>query len=111
MGDDLRGLNIPFPPKDHWRTHVAIAVVMFAVLLYGVAGDFGKVFLAATLTVFPGLALFTFGGNALSRLGEDGRSSDLQKFLFWLLVVVYMALARTVLLPLALALIDRVSPF
>src|SRR5215510_14988974 len=109
MGSDLRGLNIPFPPKDHWRTHIVIAVVMFAVLLYGVAGAFGKVFLAATLTYFPGLALFTFGGNAISRLGEEGRSGDLQKILFWLLVVGYMALARTVLLPLALVLIDRVT--
>ena len=109
MATDLRGLNIPFPPKDHWRTHVVIAVVMFAVLLYGVAGTFGKAFLAATLTYFPGLALFLFGGNALSRLGEAGRSGDLQKFLFWILVAAYMALAKTVLLPLALGLIDHVG--
>ena len=109
MGSDLRGLNIPYPPKDHWRAHIIIAVVMFAVLLYGVAGSFGKVFLAATLTYFPGFALFLFGGNALSRLGEAGRGGDLQKVLFWILVAGYMAFARAILLPLALVLIDSVA--
>jgi len=108
MGSDIRGLNIPFPPKEHWRTHIAIALVMFAMLLYGVAGDFGKVFLAATLTYFPGLGVFLLGGNVLSRLGEAGRSGDLQKLLFWILVAGYMALGRTVLFPLTLALLDHV---
>lgn len=104
---DLRGLNIPFPPKDHWRTHIIIAVVMFAVLLYGVGGNFGKVFLAVTLTYFPGLMFFLMGGNALSRLGESGRSGDWAKLLFWLLVFVYTALAKTVFLPIAIRLLDQ----
>jgi nitrate reductase NapE component len=109
MGTELRGLNIPFPPRDHWRTHVVIAVVMFAVLLYGVAGAFGRVFLAATLIYLPGLALFVFGGNALSRLGESGRSGDLQKLLFWVLVGGYIALAKSVLLPLAIRGLEHVA--
>ena len=109
MGADLRGLNIPFPPKDHWRTHIFIAVVVFAALLYGVAGDFGKVFLAATLSYLPGLALFVMGGNALSRLGETGRSGDLGQLLFWFLVAGYTAVAKTVLLPIAIRVLDYVA--
>lgn len=106
MSTDFRGLNIPFPPKNHFRTHIVIAVVLFAVLLYGATDAFGKIFLAATLTYLPGLVVFTLSGNALSRLNEGG---DLLKLLFWTLVVAYIALAKSVLLPLAIALIDHVA--
>jgi hypothetical protein len=109
MSTDFRGLNIPFPPRNHWRTHVVIAVVMFAILLYGVAEALGKVFLAATLTYLPGLAVFVLGGNALARLGESGSGGDPPKLLFWLLVGGYIAFAKTVLLPIVLELIDHAS--
>ena len=106
MSSDLRGLNIPFPPKDHWGTHIAIAVAMFAVLLYGVAGAYGKAFLAAMLVYLPGLILFLLSGNALSRLRGRG---DLSRVLFWFLVVAYFAIAKKLLLPLAIELIDHVA--
>ena len=85
---------------------MVIAVVMFAVLLYGVGGSYGKAFLAATLTYFPGLALFIFGGGLISRLSGG---NDLQKLLFWSLVAGYMAVAKAVLMPMALQLIDHAA--
>jgi hypothetical protein len=105
MSADLRGLNIPFPPKDHWRAHVLIAVVMFTVLLYGVSADYGKAYLAAALAYLPGLAVFILGGSLFGRLGG---SSDLQRIGFWLLVAGYMWLAKSLLFPLALELLDHV---
>ena len=106
---DLRGLNVPFPTKDRWRLHVAIAVLAFAILLYGASGSFGRVFLAAVIAYMPGLLLFILSDNFVSRLSQDGRSGNGGKLLFYLLVVVYMAIARRLLLPLATDVLDRIA--
>ena len=105
MNQDIRGLNVPFPPKNHWRAQALVAVVLFAIPLYGVSENYGKAYIAALLAFLPGLALFNLGGGILKRLQSTG---DPGKIVFWSLVAAYLFFAKSLLFPFAIELVDRV---
>lgn len=99
-----KALNIPYPPKDYWKTRVFLAVILFAPVLGIFSVDMAKAYFAGILAFLPGLWLLIMSDRISKPLKEH---SDIGQVFYWVLITGYMWLSKTILFPLSFALIDQ----
>jgi len=105
MQTESKPLNIPYPPKDYWKFRVLLAVILFTPVLLIFSVDAAKAYFACILSILPGLWLLILSSRISKPMKEH---SDLGQILYWVLVTGYLWLAKAVLFPTAISLIDHV---
>ena len=90
-----KSLEVPLHRKDRFGFILVVACALVAVLVWLVDASFGYAFVAACLVVLPPLLVVLFAPNALRR-AESGRRFGLVAVG---LLLVYIAIGKSVLLP------------
>lgn len=105
MHSEPKSLNIPYPPKDYWKVRVLFAVILFTPVLAIFSTDAAKAYCAGLMAFLPGLWLLIMSEKIAKPLKEH---SDIGQVFYWVLITGYMWLAKAVLFPAAIVIINRV---
>jgi len=103
MNLEPKNLNIPLERKERWGFALVSACVLAAVLAWLLNASFARAFVASCIVALPALWLFFLPPPAARAL-----MSRVPRFFVYLLLFGYLALAKTVLVPIVLGLLEHV---
>ena len=106
MDIEPESLNIPLEQKDRLGYWVLAGCLVFAIVSALVSPTFAIVFCASSVVGLPVLWLFMVSRKARRVLAPWG---DLGCVVFYLTLFTYIALAKSVLVPTVVGLIERMS--
>ncbi|MFZ5888351.1 MAG: hypothetical protein ACOYYF_12885 [Chloroflexota bacterium] len=98
-------LNIPFERKERWGLRLLAACVSVAVVSALVNPTFAVVFSASAIVGLPVLYLLFFPSPASRAFAASG---DFGRIAFYLALFGYIALAKSVLVPIVIGVIEHV---
>ncbi|PKO34564.1 MAG: hypothetical protein CVU34_07360 [Betaproteobacteria bacterium HGW-Betaproteobacteria-7] len=97
-------LNIPLERKEHWGIRLVVAAALVTVAASFVNPAFATAFAAAAIVGLPVLLVLVFPSRFPIKLSP---SRDLGRIGFYLVLFGYIALAKSVLVPIVIGVIER----
>jgi hypothetical protein len=98
-------LNIPLERKERWGLRLLVACIGVVVVSTFVSPAFAIVFAAASIVGLPVFWLLFFSAGFSAKLNSLGM---LGRFVFYAVLFSYIALSKTVLVPIVVGVIERV---
>ena len=98
-------LNIPLERREHWGLWLVIACTLVTLAASFVSPAFATVFAASAVVGLPVLLILFFPSRFPIKFSP---SSDLGRIAFFLVLFGYIALAKSVLVPIVIGVIERV---